>query len=303
MAAIFSSQEALSSVHWSTVGVPRDGSQTTLWLGSEGAHTPIHQDCYGWNLVAQLHGTKRWRLHPPLDPCLSPTRIPYEESSVFAHGGPSAGSSGDGESGHDSPLALETTLCPGEVLFVPKHWWHHVSTTSSTSLSVNTWIDAPGDEDDRLREALVRVVACALMQQAREEAAGSGATPEEGGTKACLPSDLEVARVRGEPTRAARDPASTAPWLNPTEELWSHADSLGALRIALAEAHAECADHAEGISTRDIVDAFCTGPALDAAVQALRRKCGTVRKRQRESGRENERERVKSSLLSATIHQ
>lgn len=35
--------------------------------------------------VAQLHGKKRWLLYPPADTAnLYPTRIPYEESSVFS---------------------------------------------------------------------------------------------------------------------------------------------------------------------------------------------------------------------------
>ena len=32
------------------------------------------------------------------------------------------------------------TLSPGEVLFVPKHWWHDVETVSPTALSVNYWV-------------------------------------------------------------------------------------------------------------------------------------------------------------------
>ena len=35
--------------------------------------------------VAQLHGRKRWLLYPPADTAnLYPTRVPYEESSVFS---------------------------------------------------------------------------------------------------------------------------------------------------------------------------------------------------------------------------
>ena len=71
---------------------PRDGSHTTLWLGSGDASTPLHYDTYGGaNWVAQLVGTKRWRLHPPMSgreeephELMRPSRVPYEESSVFA---------------------------------------------------------------------------------------------------------------------------------------------------------------------------------------------------------------------------
>lgn len=32
------------------------------------------------------------------------------------------------------------TLEPGQVLYVPKHWWHYVE-CDSTAISVNTWIE------------------------------------------------------------------------------------------------------------------------------------------------------------------
>ena len=47
----------------------------------------------------------------------------------------------------------QVTLEPGDVLYVPHHWWHHVVTTSSWSVSVNTWV--PGPQDDRCRLAEV----------------------------------------------------------------------------------------------------------------------------------------------------
>ena len=36
--------------------------------------------------------------------------------------------------------ALTVTLEEGEVLFVPKHWWHDVLTLSPLALSVNHWV-------------------------------------------------------------------------------------------------------------------------------------------------------------------
>ena len=76
----------LSSVDWSTIGFKdRDGRDSTLWIGSEGANTPCHYDTYGCNFVAQLYGRKKWTLCSPRDTDkLYPTRVPYEESSVFS---------------------------------------------------------------------------------------------------------------------------------------------------------------------------------------------------------------------------
>ena len=76
----------LSAIDWSLFGFEGvGGADSTLWVGSEEAHTPCHYDTYGCNLVAQVWGRKKWTLFPPSDsPLLYPTRIPYEESSVFS---------------------------------------------------------------------------------------------------------------------------------------------------------------------------------------------------------------------------
>ena len=70
---------------WGVFGIGMGTWDSTLWVGSNDAYTPCHYDTYGCNLVAQLSGKKRWLLFPPKDTeNLYPTRIPYEESSVFS---------------------------------------------------------------------------------------------------------------------------------------------------------------------------------------------------------------------------
>ena len=70
---------------WSVFGIEMETWDSTLWVGSDEAYTPCHYDTYGCNLVAQLSGKKRWLLFPPEDTKhLYPTRIPYEESSIFS---------------------------------------------------------------------------------------------------------------------------------------------------------------------------------------------------------------------------
>ena len=78
--------DIIEAVDWSMFGFEgRNGIQSTLWVGSEGACTPCHYDTYGCNLVAQLWGTKEWTLFSPTDDDkLYPTRVPFEESSVFS---------------------------------------------------------------------------------------------------------------------------------------------------------------------------------------------------------------------------
>ena len=78
--------ELTCAIDWSVFGFTgRDGTQSTLWVGSQGANTPCHYDTYGCNLIAQLSGAKRWVLFSPEDSTkLYPTRLPFEESSVFS---------------------------------------------------------------------------------------------------------------------------------------------------------------------------------------------------------------------------
>ncbi|KAM4609104.1 HSPB1-associated protein 1 homolog isoform 2-T2 [Polymixia lowei] len=87
IAMLFQDQPSMfEDVMWSGFGFKgRDGKQSTLWIGTEGANTPCHLDSYGYNLVLQVQGRKRWHLFPPEDTAnLYPTRIPYEESSIFS---------------------------------------------------------------------------------------------------------------------------------------------------------------------------------------------------------------------------
>ncbi|XP_041055997.1 HSPB1-associated protein 1 homolog isoform X2 [Carcharodon carcharias] len=155
--------EVFQDIIWSDFGFPgRDGRDSTLWIGSEAANTPCHLDSYGCNLVLQVQGRKRWHLFPPEDTSfLYPSRIPYEESSIFS-------------SVNVVNPDLErfprfrgarphvVTLHPGEVLFVPKHWWHYVESLDPVTVSINSWIELDDDDEARVGEALTRTVVCAL---------------------------------------------------------------------------------------------------------------------------------------------
>ncbi|XP_070262441.1 HSPB1-associated protein 1-like isoform X1 [Myotis yumanensis] len=172
--------DIFQDVIWSDFGFRgRNGRESTLWIGSLGAHTPCHLDSYGCNLVFQVQGRKRWHLFPPEDtPFLYPTRIPYEESSVFSKVNvvnPDV---------KRFPRFQEArrhvvTLSPGQVLFVPRHWWHYVESIDPVTVSINSWIELEEDHQARVEEAIARMLVCAL--------------------------------------KTAEDPHSTRAWLNPTE--------------------------------------------------------------------------------------
>ncbi|XP_058920384.1 HSPB1-associated protein 1 isoform X2 [Kogia breviceps] len=127
--------DIFQDVIWSDFGFPgRNGQESTLWIGSMGAHTPCHLDTYGCNLVFQVQGRKRWHLFPPEDtPFLYPTRIPYEESSVFS----------------------KINVVNPDLKRFPQFWKarRHMVTLS------------PGQEEDhqaRVEEAITRMLVCAL---------------------------------------------------------------------------------------------------------------------------------------------
>ncbi|XP_037692837.1 HSPB1-associated protein 1 isoform X2 [Choloepus didactylus] len=172
--------DIFQDVIWSDFGFPgRTGRESTLWIGSLGAHTPCHLDSYGCNLVFQVQGRKRWHLFPPEDtPFLYPTRIPYEESSVFSKinvVNPDLKRFPQFQKAQRHVV----TLSPGQVLFVPRHWWHYVESIDPVTVSINSWIELEEDHQTRVEEAITRMVVCAL--------------------------------------KTAEDPDNTRAWLNPTE--------------------------------------------------------------------------------------
>lgn len=90
-----------------------------LWLGPAGTLTPLHHDAMNV-LFNQVVGRKRFRLFSPLD---SPWL--YNSLSVYADVDPVEPDL------EQYPLFAKATphvvvLEPGETLFVPVGWWHHV---------------------------------------------------------------------------------------------------------------------------------------------------------------------------------
>lgn len=152
---------------WSIFGIGMETWDSTLWVGSDEAYTPCHCDTYGCNLVAQLSGKKRWLLFPPKDTQhLYPTRIPYEESSIFSK----VNIQDPDYKQHPSyscTTPYKVMLSPGEVLFVPRHWWHHV-TCIEPSVSVNVWIPLASDARERVKEGMVRTMTGAVMTSSND---------------------------------------------------------------------------------------------------------------------------------------
>ncbi len=107
-----------------------------LWMGRAGTITPLHHD-KTTNLLMQVAGTKRLILFAPQH---NEHLYPHEKGTRAAH---MSRVDIDNPDLAQFPLfaqarALETTLEPGDALFIPTLWWHQVYTITS-GLSVNIW--------------------------------------------------------------------------------------------------------------------------------------------------------------------
>jgi lysine-specific demethylase 8 len=105
---------------------------TNLWVGSK-TRSGLHYDNAD-NLFAQIHGRKRALLISPKD-----SRFLY----------PFSDSPSKSQVDLDSPdlnrhprcaraEVWSCDLCPGDALFMPRGWWHHIR-SEEVSMSINCW--------------------------------------------------------------------------------------------------------------------------------------------------------------------
>lgn len=106
-----------------------------LWFGRR-TTTQLHFD-YSNNLFAQLHGSKEFTLFAPDD---TPRLYPYHHDAVTAH--LSYVELDEPDLAKHPAFADATpyrfTIHPGELLFMPAFWWHHVR-AADVAISVNFW--------------------------------------------------------------------------------------------------------------------------------------------------------------------
>ncbi|KAI1803337.1 Clavaminate synthase-like protein [Daldinia bambusicola] len=117
---------------------------SSIWLGLQPTYTPLHRDPNP-NLFCQLVGSKRIRL-----------ATPDQGDDIYARARTVLGSSGNSRlqcaemmEGHNRALLEyaikpldEVLLKPGDGLFIPKGWWHHVVSDGDEgelNASVNWW--------------------------------------------------------------------------------------------------------------------------------------------------------------------
>lgn len=91
------------------------------------------------------------------------SRIPFEESTIYSEVNIKHP---DLEKyplfGKASPYVVE--LEPGDILFVPHHWWHYVESLTD-SISINTWVEMKKIDDfSRLKEILSKSLIQSIME-------------------------------------------------------------------------------------------------------------------------------------------
>lgn len=87
---------------------------------------------------------------------LKQTRIPYEESTIYSKLNFFSPTRDDLVAmKRINKNAKSIVLEKGQVLFVPRGWWHYVESLDF-SISVNVWLPLESDNEGRLKEAIVK---------------------------------------------------------------------------------------------------------------------------------------------------
>ena len=138
-----------------------DESLPVLWAGTRGASTRLHRDSYDVNLQVQLVGRKRWALVPKdvnernMDGLiLNERRHPFEESTAWVSGyyvdGDPLTELNTFNDIRELPGAMCFDLAPGDMLFIPKGWYH-ACICLTDCISINQWLGDPYDRREELR--------------------------------------------------------------------------------------------------------------------------------------------------------
>jgi ribosomal protein L16 Arg81 hydroxylase len=126
------------------------------WIGPAGTVTGYHVD-WGDNVLAQICGRKEVRLVSPAD-----SKYMYP-SKRFDQGTMSSEMDVDNYDAERFPLFQKATeyriiVHPGEMLFIPRGWWHYVRSLDKSISVSNISYDAKGIVVDLLSERVKQVL-------------------------------------------------------------------------------------------------------------------------------------------------
>lgn len=121
-------------------------AKSTLFCSGQDALSPVHYD-QAQNLYFQIRGSKRFLLFPPeVGHCFYPYPVvhPMDLRARVDLGRPDyeaypqlRGALGKG---------IVADLRPGDLLFLPSHWWHQVQSLEDTNISLNFWFHDEGPQ-------------------------------------------------------------------------------------------------------------------------------------------------------------
>ena len=180
-----------------------------LWAGHGGGSTPCHFDSL-CNFLAQLSGRKHVLLFPPSQ---SFRLYPYPVGHAmdnFALFDPEEPDAARFPAALDA-RGLATTLLPGDVLWLPRFYWHHVRQLDPgrQNLSLNFWCGQKGTAA-YMRELRAKAAAASLAAtrgptstqgseravvggaRGRDPAAAGAAPPQQAGVKGGAEGGAEV---------------------------------------------------------------------------------------------------------------
>ncbi len=122
-----SANRAIIEKLWEDIPVPASYAdiaaakeRTFFWLGPSGTVTPLHHDLTN-NFMAQVHGRKRVRMISPAN-----TPLLYNSRHCFSRVDLDNVDLNEFPEFCDAHI-YDIILNPGELLFLPVGWWHHVT--------------------------------------------------------------------------------------------------------------------------------------------------------------------------------
>lgn len=115
-----------------------ESTRRALWLAPRGTMSSLHHDGNSDNFNWQIHGRKLFLLIPP-----SRRECLYAYGSAESPINPFLPDLGRFPRFADA-APVEATLEPGDVLLIPKYWWHCVYAVDA-SVNLNTWFTHRGE--------------------------------------------------------------------------------------------------------------------------------------------------------------
>jgi len=121
------------------------GTDTRLWIGSAGTCSGLHSDLKD-NVFVQLAGTKRVLLVP-----FAQSRLvyPFVDNLVNSRVDPENWDAGQFPA-YGRATVYRTVVRPGDALFIPRGWWHHLR-SQEPSISANHWFGPAITDAEYLR--------------------------------------------------------------------------------------------------------------------------------------------------------